>query len=384
MQHLLPRTQLSATGVAFCKSLAVIVTVALASGCRPDITFTADSTNVKPGANVTLNWDVDLARRSSTPDITLTQVGKVKEEGSATVTPATTTDYVLTVRTNVFGMPVRASETVTVSVLDKNFASWDFDLGTQGWTKHYTFHNTNRADVICSVPGDPQEPAVTPTLNANLGNSLRLCSDNSNTNNGATLSLAQRKIVESDGFTLNSGQAYRVSMELKYGIKLSATTCANIEQKITDGLVNNFYLVTGVSRDALSFPVNNGFQAFDITSLLAPTESAALTQAGVNTVLDRSQFETIINGNLVAGLSRIEAAFGGASTEDIKQACDAGSELAVTQNLSTNSVLQTPDNRQELYAFVGMYNASSEPDVEILFDSVSLNIVEPSESAATQ
>lgn len=99
--------------------------IATLAGCKPTLEFKSDKSTIPHGEDVSLEWNVDFAKGSSSREIEISKVGDgLEEEGAVSVSPVKTTKYELKAKANVYGFPVVAKDTVTVTVSDDAY-SWD-------------------------------------------------------------------------------------------------------------------------------------------------------------------------------------------------------------------------------------------------------------------
>lgn len=377
--------------------IAVLATLGLTVGCRPTIEFTSDTSNAAPGEEVTLEWDVELARGTSSSKVNVTDIGEVEIKGEGTVTVDETTDFHIRVSTFVLGFPISSKETLTITVNEDNFETYDFEDGdTEGWNYGYAFYDTDKvldADsggVLCNNPFNTGFTIDEP-MDSDIGKSLVLCSDNKANNKdddggNFVLGFVQKKISDKEGnFEIESETDYQISYEVIYGVELSEDTCtkgsdSEVNDRITS-VLSNVSLIVGAGDEKIETDSENDIKTLKTEALVSDELGE---QFDVPDEVDGPSFDAIIvsDGNTIATIRRIDKFLSGVSKEDpdddnAKTYCDPGIVKSVFSGISdADSVTQTSNSDGELWLMFGIYNKTDEKDIRVYIDQIKVKIEE--------
>lgn len=188
-------------------------------GCKPTIDFKADFTDVAPGDEVELEWEVELAKGTNSSRVTVSDLGEVELEGSGRVVVDDTRDLTIRVSAFVLGLPVTTKEKLTINVIDENFNGWDFDEGANGWSQHSAFyHIDDERSVLCDDDASVTSPILESPPGETAGG-IRMCFDNDeDDDSSAVYRYVQRKVSSSDDYELDKDKTYEVGYTMKWAI----------------------------------------------------------------------------------------------------------------------------------------------------------------------
>ena len=393
----------------FAGTLAMMGFMVFIAGCRPTIEFKSNSTTAAPGETVTLEWEVEFAKGTSSSKVTITDLGEVEPEGTGEVVVDETKDFQLRVSTFVLGMPITSKQSLTINVPEDNFKLYQFEDGTKdGWDEGYVFYDvddrleSDRLGVLC---WDTMIKNSSFNLNVaapggDLGDSLKFCSDNDASSQDEesryNMAYIQTTISDGDDFEIERNTRYKIGYEITMGVKFDQETCEDVPEILTTpeedrvAVFGNLHLVLGAAKDRVGTYTDDDIvklkmeEFLDDQALLALNETYSSAKSSDDYPVDGPQFVTAganadsitIDSNLLKGVD-IE--------EDIEEgACDDSSGMIDPQVLKTlfkgisdtNYVYQTANDDRELQLFIGLLNTTDEKDIEFFIDTVRVQIFE--------
>ncbi|MCG8670770.1 MAG: hypothetical protein MI867_15275 [Pseudomonadales bacterium] len=378
----------------------------LLAGCRPTIEFEADTQDIAPGDEVELEWEVELAKGTSSSRVTVTDLGEVDIEGSGTITLDETKDVRIRVSTFVLGMPITSKQSITINVLDENFATWDFDMGSdEDWDRAYVFYEEQEEnkpelgeypdDVLCNIEDDGFDStaggSVSPDL-GNLGDSLKLCFHNDRDKNEekVVMPLVYRKVTDVGDFDIDNNTTYKIGMSVRYGIYFDEDEC----DKVTNQLESVFQLVLGASHDKPEVNTDDQILKLHLEEFedLVDKNKDLFQDTDVDVeeglsypefTIAAAQSSFIKFADIVFDKSDVDASI--TSDDYLKELCEKNLPLIATySNVSEQDIVVSTDDNDDLYIFIGMKAGDLEGDdgdldqdrVEIYIDSVRALIEE--------
>ncbi|MDX1693126.1 MAG: hypothetical protein R3208_05140 [Ketobacteraceae bacterium] len=405
----------------FRRTLVLMVCMVLMAGCRPTIEFEADSSTASPGSTVNLNWDVEFAKGTTSSKVTVTSLGEVEPIGAGEVVVNETKDFQIRVSTFVLGMPITSKQSLTITVPEDNFQEYDFEIGgAQGWEEGYAFYPEDRdtspasdAGVLCAntLPdSSAHNLVVPPDVDGILNTSLKFCLDNDaipgddSDYDRYTMAFVQRKITNNDGYDIERDTTYKVGYEVTYGVRFSAETCEDIDERLVDGkdddapILSNLRFVLGAAREVVDTRSDDDIRKLELEELATQTELETITvtaqelggnlSADEDYAVDGPEFETIIDKNGVRALKFSDEVLRASSEDLVEELEELGCEdrsgtmtskiiKGVFKGISdTNFVEQTTADDRELHLFFGLLNKTDENDIEFFIDKIKVQIQE--------
>ena len=382
------------------------------AGCRPTIEFKSNSTTAAPGETVTLEWEVEFAKGTSSSKVTVSELGEVEPEGTGEVVVNETRDFQIRVSTFVLGMPITSKQSLTVNVPEDNFKLYQFENGSKdGWVESYAFYDvddrlkSDRLGVLCwdtTIDGGSFNLNVA-SPGGGLDDSLKFCSDNAASSqverNRHTMAYIQTTISDGDDFEIERNTRYKVGYEINLGIKFDKETCEDIDDILSESeddrnaILGNLHLVLGVARDQVDTRNEDDVVKLKMEEFLndsddSSIEALKLAVPGISSSdgypVDGTEFRAVadkldaitINSNLLKDAD---------PEEDIEEGgCDDSSGLVDPQVIKghykgitdTGYVYQTANDDRELQLFIGFLNTTDEPDIEFFIDTVRVQLLD--------
>lgn len=331
--------------------------LAALAGCKPTLEFKSDKSTIPQGGEATLEWEVDFAKGSSSRDVEVTKVGDgLEEEGSAKVLPRKTTKYELKAKANVYGFPVVAKETVTITVSTDAY-SWDLN-------------NTDDSAVwegSVIQPSNVEEVRITP--------SVGLPSNISSTNIATEISVpkvedggqifAFLETEAPDYISLDDDKKYEISYEviLATNINKACTEENSSKKPITS------YLKVGVLRTEPGTSNGSTTLELDTSTGIDPATGNDKNEHTIVEDFDGTGEISSGNGTTIVNLGKIEYT-------DSDAECDSGNPAykSKTFTQSTPFTIKT-DEDGKLWLMVGIHTlAEEETDYYIM--NITINIEE--------
>lgn len=392
-------------------TLSMMGLMVLMVGCRPTIEFDSSSTIASSGDTVTLEWDVEFARGTSSSKVTVTELGEVEPVASGDVVVNETKEYQIRVSAFVLGIPTTAKEYLTITVPEEDFATYDFEGGVNNdWTAGHVFYEqadrsqnpNDREGVLCwdSLLSGSAYSLNVADPGSGLGDSLKFCSDNNASdqaeNNRYTMTYIQRTIRNDDVYSIERNTRYKIGFEIAYGIKFSADTCDNITERLSapfegrNALLGNMSLVVGAAKDIVTTRTEGGVVKLVMEDFLSDLELDTLkvqfpqVPSSDGYPVDGAIFKA--EADKAEGLRISSDVLKDADPEDDIQdvGCDDSAGVIDPRIVTglykgmtdTGFVYQTANEDRELQLFIGFLNTTDESDIEFYIDSVRVQLFE--------
>lgn len=366
--------------------IGVLGLLVLVAGCRPTIEFTSDSSNAAPGETVTLDWDVEFAKGTTSSKVTITDLGEVEPVGTAQVTVNETKDFNIRVSTFVLGMPMTAKDSVTINVFDEGLQSWLLDDSREGWTSGYALYENNSVGILCDPGAD--EAAFSQLPNS-LGDGIKLCADNDanpdDFEQKSVLAYVHRKVSNSDDFDMEDDKLHEISFEIKFLIKFSESTCDEDYDEKPDeltALLSSYSLIVGASKEAIETKVRDDIVKLNLQGFYITDEDGEDSRPSEDDLtVDAEGFLQALTANQttnVLAIKEISDVFPDVIhnlSGGFKSYCETESDWETkTVSLDATKITQYATNDKELTLFVGFLAKADEPDVEFYIDQIKVRI----------
>ncbi len=377
--------------------LGVAGLLLLSAGCRPTIEFQSDFTSVERGGEVTLEWDIELAKGTSRSKVTLSDLGEVDLQGSETITLEESEDITLRVSTFVLGMPIVARETIAIEVYEDNFVSWDFEQGSDnGWSKAYVFYgNDKEADALCRIDEHGIDSfatgAVLPEVE-NLGSSLQMCfqSDedafHEDDQEQELLALVYRKVTKADGFELDDNTYYNVGFSVKYGVNFNTQAVCD---KVAQDLDSRFEIVVGASKEKPLIDSNGDSVTLNLAEFDQDGDNHLNYKDGVSAnefnQLAGKSFASFLKIDPITAFNTADIDVSQQHQDYARKKCEANSPYVATfTNMQQKDIVHETNEDGELYLMVGLKSGLleagsddiGEDEVEFYVDTIKVLIEE--------
>ncbi len=402
----------------FAGTLAMMGFMVFIAGCRPTIEFKSNSTTAAPGETVTLEWEVEFAKGTSSSKVTITDLGEVEPEGTGEVVVDETKDFQLRVSTFVLGMPITSKQSLTINVPEDNFKVYDFESGgSDGWEENYAFYDERDNEegdgaekVLCWDTTSSSSGALLnqlPSGNNGLKSSLKLCLDNDASNeqeenNRYSLGFLQRKIRDGDDFEIERGKTYKVGYEVRYGIKFSDDTCNDIDKKLNESgdetrdddkvlILDNLSFIVGAAHDEVDTREIDNVIELELESFVSESQEQFLKDsldADKDYAVNGPFFDNVMDQSSLSSLKVQKQVLSDAIGEPedefeefIKKGCENPSGNVAVPDIyfgirDGGYVEQTANEDKELWLFFGFYNKTDEDDIEIFIDQIKVQLIE--------
>ena len=389
----------------FLGTLTLMGCMVIMAGCRPTIEFQADSSTASQGDTVTLDWEVELAKGTTSSKVTITDLGEVEVAGSGEVVVNETSDFQIRVSTFVLGMPITAKESLTITVPEDNFETYDFEGGSdEGWEEDYAFYRPeynyspdNNLGVLCadSTTSSSNPLVVSPPEELDL--SLKFCTDNDADRSDEerySLAFVQKRITDDQNFEIERGKTYQVGYEVTYGIRFSEQTCDDIEERLSEGkdddvpILSNLRFVIGAATDPVQVREDDDIEKLELENFITDAEAEAVGERLTEDddfAVNGPAFETILDQNGAQALkfsdSVLKLQTDGDLNEEIKDlGCPGGVPTIIKdvfRGITTEGFVQQIANEdRELHLFFGLLNKTDENEIEFYIDTIKVQIQE--------